>query len=135
ACPNEAIDPGKGESKEVLQEKIVEYCYGVLDSKRRKSGFMNFIMDVTPHCDCPAWSDMAIVPDVGILASRDIVAIDQASADLVNAARGNEGTRLKGNLGPGEDKFRHLHKVDWGIQLSYAEEIGLGKRKYRLIEV
>jgi uncharacterized Fe-S center protein len=134
-CPNKAIDPGGYVGKQVLQEKIVEYCYGVLKNKKRKSGFINFLMDVTPDCDCPPWSDKSIVADIGILASKDIVAIDQASVDLVNREVGIDDTRLGKRVAPGTDKFDVIHDVDWRVQLSYAEEIGLGCRSYRLVEV
>lgn len=134
-CPNRAIDPGGYVGKNVLQEKIVEYCYGVLKDKKGKVGFVNFVLEVTPDCDCPPWSDKPIVPDIGILASKDIVAIDQASADLVNKESGIKDTRLEENLAPGTDKFKALHKVDWEVQLAYAEKLGLGNRDYGLIRI
>ncbi|MGD0057765.1 MAG: DUF362 domain-containing protein [Methanomassiliicoccales archaeon] len=134
-CPNKAIAPGGHVGKKVLQEKIVEYCYGVLKDKRGKAGFVTFVVDVTPDCDCPPWSDKPIVPDIGILVSKDIVAIDQASADLVNKESGIENTRLERNLASGMDKFKALHKVNWEIQLAYAEKLGLGSRDYRLIRI
>jgi hypothetical protein len=134
-CPHEAIDPGERSSNRDLQEKIVEYCVGVLDGKMERAGFINFVLDVTPHCDCPPWSDRAFVPDVGILASRDIIAIDQASADLVNDQGGLEDGRLKRSMAPGKDKFRDLTEVDWEVQLEYGEQAGLGERSYRLISI
>ncbi len=74
-----------------------------------------------------------MVGDVGILSSLDPVAIDQASIDLVNKQPGNKRSRLETHLGPGEDKFRAIYPdIDWEIQLEYAEEIGLGSRKYDL---
>ncbi|MFQ5842680.1 MAG: 4Fe-4S ferredoxin, partial [Thermodesulfobacteriota bacterium] len=80
--------------------------------------------------------DTPIVGDIGVLCSSDPVAIDQASADLVNAQPGNEGSRLHTHLGPGEDKFRALYpQIDWGVQLQYAEEIGLGSRRYDLFPI
>jgi uncharacterized Fe-S center protein len=134
-CPNKAIDAGGYVGKSILQEKIVEYCYGILTNKKDKVGFVNFVMDVTPDCDCPPWSDRSVVPDIGILASKDIVAIDQASADLVNKKAGIKDTRLARNLAPGADKFKALHKVDWEVQLAYAEKLGLGNRDYRLTRI
>jgi uncharacterized Fe-S center protein len=92
-------------------------------------------MDVTPECDCEPWADLPIIPDVGILAGEDIVAVDQASVDLVNGQRGLRESLLKSAYEPGEDKFRALNGVDWGVQLSYAEELGLGTRSYELIDV
>ena len=135
-CYNQAIDPGEWSGNEIGQEKIVEYCYGIMKGKKGRMGFISFIVDFTPLCDCPSWSDHPVIPDVGILASRDIVSIDQAAADLVNAQAGIEGTKLeKGFLAPGKDKIQALNNVDWRPQLKYAEELGLGSRKYDLIRV
>lgn len=134
-CNNDAIDPGGETTKDDIQERIVEYCYGILKDRMKKSGFISFIVDITPDCDCPPWSDSPIVPDIGILASRDIVAIDQASADLINAQEGIKGTSLKKNLKAGEDKIKARWDVDWETQLRYAEDLGLGKRKYNLVSV
>jgi uncharacterized protein (DUF362 family) len=70
-----------------------------------------------------------------ILASRDPVAIDQASVDLVNQSHGLSGSCLK-NTAAGTDKFRDLYpEVDWEIQLEYAQKLGLGSRGYELIRI
>ena len=97
--------------------------------------FINFVTQVSPACDCYGHNDMPIVGDLGILASRDLVALDQASADLVNQARGLPGSALK-KKGAGVDKFKDIYPpVDWPIQLEYAEKLGLGSREYELIKV
>lgn len=106
-------------SPTLVQEKMVEYAYGVV--KNKKTGYVSFLTDISPDCDCYPHNDPPVVPDLGVLASLDPVAIDQASINLVNQAAG-------------KDVFRELYpKVDWAVQLSYAEEIGLGSRKYDLI--
>ncbi len=74
------------------------------------------------------------MPDIGVLASTDIVAIDQAAYDLVVAARGLPGTRGEG-LGQGEDKFKAITGVDGTHAMAYAERMGLGSRRYELVEV
>lgn len=126
-CPTGAIaiswegDPGSA------QEKIAEYAYGVLANKKNKSLFFNFILNVSPNCDCYPFNDSPIVDDIGLVASDDIVAIDQASVDLVNSGSG----RIEG-----QDKFREIYPdVDWSIQLAHAEKIGLGRRQYELIKI
>jgi len=58
----------------------------------------------------------------------DIVAIDQACADLVNAQTSIANTMIKKTMGPGEDKIRAMHDFDWTVQLEYAEKLGLGSR-------
>ena len=135
ACFNKAISPGEWTSNDALQERMVEYCYGITKDKGEKLGYISFLVDFTPHCDCSSWSDLPIVPDIGILASRDIVAIDQAAIDMVNAQVGLEGSALKKGLEAGSDKLRALYGVDWTVQLKYAEELGLGRRKYELVKV
>ncbi|MDD1669782.1 MAG: DUF362 domain-containing protein, partial [Methanomicrobiales archaeon] len=113
-------------------ERMVEYACGVLEGKRGRAGFFNFLLSITPDCDCVRWSDAPIVPDIGILASRDPVAIDAASLDLVNRQAGIPGTHLRAHHHPGEDKFRGVWDYTIGDhQLSYAEECGLGERDYR----
>jgi len=135
-CYHDAIDPGPESSYSTAQEKIVEYCYGIIKEKRGKLAYLSFIVDFTPLCDCPSWSDHPVIPDVGIIASKDIVSIDQASADLVNAQIGLEGTKLgRKHLAAGTDKLRALNDVDWTVQLRYAEELGLGSRDYRLVRI
>ncbi|MEW6184496.1 MAG: DUF362 domain-containing protein [Thermodesulfobacteriota bacterium] len=134
ACPQKAVTIRWDASIKVFQEKMVEYTLGVLKGKEDRALFINFLMDITPACDCYDHSDRPIVRDIGILASRDPVAIDQAAVDLVNQQPGLKDSSLTKNFLPGEDKFRGVYpRVDWEIQLKYAEEIGLGNRQYDLI--
>jgi uncharacterized protein len=135
-CPAGALRIQWDEKPEVLGEKMAEVAYGVLKNKKEKALFLNFLFEITPDCDCPPWSDNPLVPDVGVLASRDIIAVDAASADLVNHSPGLHNTRLRGAFKPGSDKFRDLHPtIDWTRQLAYGESIGLGSRAYRLVDV
>jgi len=135
-CPAGALRIQWDERPEILGEKMAEVAFAVLKGKREKALFLNFLMEITPDCDCPPWSDNPLVPDIGILASRDIVAIDAASAGLVNASPGLGNTRLRSAYKAGADKFKDLHPaIDWTRQLAYAEHIGLGTREYRLVDV
>jgi len=135
-CPNEAVQVQWNQQIPVFLEKIVEYTMGVLKGKGGKTLFVNFITDVSPACDCYPYNDAPIVKDIGILASTDPVAIDQASVDLVNQEPALFGTCLKKNTGPGEDKFKGIYpKVDWEIQLDYAQSLGLGSRQYKLEKI
>jgi hypothetical protein len=120
----------------VFLEKMIEHAAGALKNKENKAFFINFMTDISPKCDCVSYNDPPIVNSVGILASTDPVAIDQASADLVNQQKALPGTVLKTNLNPGEDKFKGLYpSVDWEHQLAYAQTIGLGTREYNLIKL
>ncbi len=136
ACPYDSIKIDWDNDGELLQEKMAEFALGAIQDKKDKCCFLNFLMDITPHCDCHSWSDSFIVPDIGILASTDPVAIDQASVDLINRQQGNVDSKLKGNYSPGEDKFVGVYpNCNYSVQLRYSEELGLGSRSYELIEL
>jgi uncharacterized Fe-S center protein len=132
-CKPKAIEIRWDSSSELLQEKIIEYTIGVVKNKEGKCGYFNFINNVTPHCDCAGWSDVPIVHDIGIVASKDPIAIDQASADLVNSAALNPGAKLE--KGEGKDNIQAANDIVWTRQLEYGEKLGLGTRKYELIEI
>ncbi len=134
-CPYGNIQIQWNEAIPVFLKKMVEYAYGVLLNKRDRALFINFVTQVSPACDCYGFNDFPIVGDIGILAGRDPVAIDQASADLVNKAPGLPGSQLQ-DLSPGVDKFKAIYpQIDWPIQLEYAEQLGLGTREYELVKV
>jgi hypothetical protein len=135
-CPSGAIQIQWNESIPIFQKKVVEHAYGAVQKKKEKVLYLNFLTQISPACDCYGYSDTPIVNDIGILSSEDPVAIDQASVDLVNGEAGNRSSKLSKNWNPGEDKFRAVYpEVDWSIQLTYAEEIGLGTREYELIRI
>ncbi|MDY6851984.1 MAG: DUF362 domain-containing protein, partial [Thermodesulfobacteriota bacterium] len=95
--------------------------------------FINFLTQISPACDCLPNTDAPLVRDIGILASKDPVAVDQASVDLLNQETAAAGTCLKTGMGPGEDKIKGVYPyIDWSIQLDYGQEIGLGSRDYDL---
>ncbi len=133
-CPEQAIGIDWETEIPVFIERMVEYAYGAALGK--KTGYFNFLTNITPDCDCVGWSDAPVVPDIGILASRDPVAIDAASFDLVNRQAGLKNSFLKRNFGEGEDKFKGMRRnTDGYRQIRYAEEIGLGSASYRLVEI
>ncbi|MEJ5229446.1 MAG: DUF362 domain-containing protein [Pseudothermotoga sp.] len=120
-CNYGAMSPQWNDSSELLSKKMVEYTYAVLRDK--PAVFVSFITDVSPDCDCWHTNRPAVAPNIGIAASTDPVALDQACIDLVLRATG-------------KDPFLEVHpKVSWKTQLEYAEEIGLGTRKYELVKV
>jgi uncharacterized Fe-S center protein len=115
---------------------MVEHAYGAVQKKKAKVLYLNFLIQISPACDCYGYSDAPIVNDIGILSSEDPVAIDQASVDLVNGEAGNRNSKLQKNWNPGEDKFRAVYpEADWNIQLAYAEEIEMGTRNYELMKI
>ena len=135
-CPVTAINIQWNEAADKVMRKMAEYTKGALTGKEGKAVYINFITQVSPACDCYGHSDAPIVNDIGICSSTDPVAIDQACADLVNDARGNEGSALQSGHEPGGDKFRGCWpQIPWEVQLEHGEKIGLGSRKYELVRV
>lgn len=126
------------ESGEILNYKIAEYTKAVLNGK--PNFHVSFIMNVSPECDCWGHNDAAIVPDLGIAASFDPIALDQACADIVNKAptlqTANALAEKEHEHTHEHDKFHHLHPdTNWQAGLRYGEEIGLGTRDYELVSV
>jgi uncharacterized Fe-S center protein len=146
-CQKSAAVVKDYETSEVLNRKIAEYAYAVINGK--PSFHISFIMNVSPNCDCWNHNDAALVPDIGIAASFDPVALDCACADMVVAApslRGNaisdkdEAHEAECTCGhhhhKGDDKFRIVHPdTNWESGVEYGEQIGLGCRSYELIKV
>lgn len=121
-----------------LNYKIAEYAKAVIEGKPHFH--ISFIVNVSPECDCWCHNDAAIVPDLGIAASFDPVALDQACADMVINAPIIPGSILhEGHPHEhlcGEDKFHIIHPdTNWQSGLEYGEEIGIGRRDYELIHI
>lgn len=125
ACRFSAVICNWGEEDEVLQKSIAEHALGVLKGKEGRIACFNFLMSVTKDCDCFNEPDMErIVDDIGITASRDPVALDKATLDLLENKAGKKLANLIGN-----------DKLDPRYQIEHAERIGLGNSSYELIEV
>jgi uncharacterized protein len=117
-----------------MQEKMAEYAYAVI--KNKPAFHVNFLTDISPNCDCWDFNDAAIVPNIGILASPDPVALDKASADLVNEAPINQYGILNKNADHDSDKFKEMYpRINWQICLDYAEKIGIGTQQYELLKI
>jgi uncharacterized Fe-S center protein len=134
-CLQEAIKISWSGAPESVQEKTVEFALGAINGKREKCGAINFLMDISPDCDCLSRSDASIVPDIGILASDDLVAIDRASIDLINKQPSLRDTAIPDTKLGAEDKFGTIHGVDWMPQFRHAEQIGLGISKYEIRKI
>jgi uncharacterized Fe-S center protein len=136
-CQYEAAQPVWDNSSDIMNFKIAEYVVAVLNDKPHFH--INFIMDVSPNCDCWNCNDAAIVPNIGIAASFDPVALDKACADMVTQAGAIPHTVLNvrqyGEL-QDTDKFTMIHpNTNWQAGLKYAETIGVGKLEYELVKV
>jgi uncharacterized Fe-S center protein len=134
ACRHGALNVNWKIGVQEFLERMMEYTLAVLKTKRTPCLHVNFVMDVVPDCDCVGFTDAPICPDIGVLASLDPVAVDQASMDLVSAAPALYPSQLPFGLPPGRNKFRAIHQhVPEAMGLDYAEALGLGSREYELI--
>jgi uncharacterized Fe-S center protein len=135
-CPKDAVRIDWDETTTNLNCKIAEYTKAVVDG--RPCFHISLVIDVSPNCDCHAENDMAIVPNVGMFASFDPVALDMACVDAVNAQ-----TPLRGSAADDEhakahvhDHFQRLHPdTNWRSCLEHGEKIGIGTREYELIKI
>ena len=130
ACENEAIGLLEG-GKERFQEGLAEAAAGVMRAMSGKPVvFLNFIFDVTPQCDCAAPAGKLVVQNVGILASKDPVAIDRASIDLIDKSQIIPGW----GVAP-PDILGKINSTRSLGQLEAAERLGMGSMKYKLITI
>lgn len=114
-------------------ERMAEYAAAALLTRPRRTFHLSFVQQVSPGCDCMGFSDAPICPDLGLLASWDPVALDQACLDLVNQAQPLHPSALPAGIAPGEDKFEAIHgHVRGRYLLEYAQSLGLGSREYAL---
>ncbi|HCO11681.1 MAG TPA: FeS-binding protein [Desulfonauticus sp.] len=136
ACKTGALEVNWKVDVKVFLERMAEYVLGVVSQFSAPLLHLNFVKDVTPDCDCVGFSDANLCPDIGILASYDPVALDQAAWDLVNKASYNPFSQYAEKLVKKEDVFQAIHpKTQGKYLLEYAEQIGLGTRSYKLIKI
>lgn len=135
-CPKKAMTMDWHTEIVPFMERLVEYARGAVMGKENRVGYINFLVNITPDCDCAAWSDAPIVPDIGFLASNDPVALDKACLDLVNGQHACPDCQLELGDAADEDKFTALWK--WtrpDVTFSYGEAMGLGTPHYELIRI
>ena len=133
-CPVDAIKTLNDESNDILNCKMAEYTAAVI--RNRPNFHISLVIDVSPYCDCHAENDTPIVPDVGMFASFDPVALDRACADAVNNQPVTPGSRLDISEHIHGDHFCDSHpETNWKTQLSHAEKLGLGTQEYVLIKI
>ncbi|MEG2371623.1 MAG: DUF362 domain-containing protein [Hydrogenoanaerobacterium sp.] len=135
ACPTDAMCPANDEACDILNKKIAEYTAAVLNG--RPHFHVSLIIDVSPYCDCHGENDVPIIPDVGMLASFDPVALDLACVELCNKQPVMPGSMLDELHAPqGSDHFTATFPVtDWRVGIEHAVKMGIGQKEYELIEV
>jgi len=136
ACNYDAISNPNYSTNEILDKKIAEYAYAVC--KDRPTFHVALVQDISPYCDCHAENDVAMLPDVGIFASFDPVALDQACVDACLKNEPMAHSKLSDNLEDEHHEHFHDHFKDanpeseWKATLEHAEKLGLGTRDYEL---
>lgn len=139
ACVFDAIENQNWNANEILGRKMAEYSQAVCDG--RPTFHISLVRDISPNCDCHGENDAPILPDVGIFASFDPVALDQACVDACLHATPMPNSQLFDNLA--DPHWHHHHdnfldsnpNVRWKETLEHAEKIGLGTREYELIQM
>lgn len=138
-CNTDAIRPGNDAAMEELGCRMAEYAKAVVDG--RPQFHISLVIDVSPYCDCHGENDLPIVPDVGMFASFDPVALDQACADACGKQPPIPGSYLDEQMHREGFCDKHDHFInsmpdtDWRVCLAHCEKIGIGTRSYELVEV
>ena len=139
ACNFDAIDFIQDQAISILNAKMAEYTKAVVSG--RDSFHLSLVVDVSPYCDCHSENDAPILPNIGMFASFDPVAIDQACADACLKAEPLPNSLLGDHMHEEGFHDRHDHflnttpEAEWETQLIHGEKIGLGTRNYELIKV
>lgn len=137
ACNFNAIEFSNWSASEELNCRMAEYTKAVVDG--RPSFHISLIVDVSPNCDCHSENDAPILPNLGMFASFDPLALDQACVDACMSASPLPNSQLADNMSKTNFHNHHDHftnstpESDWKTCLSHAEKIGLGSRSYELI--
>ncbi|MGL5693665.1 MAG: DUF362 domain-containing protein [Peptostreptococcaceae bacterium] len=134
SCNYDAVDALIDESNDILNKKIAEYSYAVLND--RPHFHISLVIDVSPNCDCHMENDLPIIPDVGMFASFDPVALDMACVDACN----KQSVIQESYLGEKEhhscDHFINTHpETNWEVCVDHSVKLGLGNKEYELIEI
>ena len=138
-CNTDAIRPGSDAAMEELACRMAEYAKAVVDG--RPQFHISLVIDVSPYCDCHGENDVPILPDIGMFASFDPVALDQACADACMRQQPLPGSHLdeemhKAGFCDHHDHFiNSMPETDWRVCLAHCEKIGVGTRSYELVEV
>ena len=138
ACNFDAISFENEQAPELLNRRMAEYAKAVVDG--RPNFHISLVLDISPNCDCHAENDAPILPNIGMFASADPLALDQACVDACLAATPMPGSQLYDHMHSPDFHDHHDHfknstpESEWRSCLEHAEKIGLGTRQYELIK-
>jgi uncharacterized Fe-S center protein len=122
---------------ERFMRSLAEAAKAVLSTfETGKVLYINFLTEIQPECDCMPTADVPVIQDKGILVSDDIVAIEQASIDILAKSVPLPESAAGGDSLPSDgDILLGLHKKEYINQVVEAERLGLGTRTYELVEI
>lgn len=136
-CNFDAIVAPNDESCDILNKKMAEYTMAVI--KDKPHFHISLICDVSPNCDCHAENDAPIVPNVGMLASFDPVALDLACAEMVNKqtpfCNSHLGEQIERKVCQKDNIHINHPETSWESQIEHSEKLGLGSSNYEIIEI
>ena len=138
ACNFDAISFANEQAPELLNRRMAEYAKAVVDG--RPHFHISLVLDISPNCDCHAENDAPILPNIGMFASADPLALDQACVDACLAATPMPGSQLYDHMHSPDFHDHHDHfknstpESEWRSCLEHAEKIGLGSREYELVK-
>lgn len=133
-CNFDAISNAFDAESVILNERMAEYTKAVIQG--RPHFHVSIVNQVSPYCDCHAENDAAVVPDIGMFASFDPVALDHACIDAVNAAPAISTSVLGQCAHEHNDHFTDIHpSTNWRSQIEHAQKIGIGNMDYELVTV
>ena len=132
-CPTKAMRPGAEDGCEILSRRVTEYAYAVC--KDRPCFHISLLIDVSPFCDCYPVNDAPVIPDVGMFASFDPVALDKACADAANRQHAIADSFLgEKHAEPHADHFHTMHPDSkWEAGIEQGVKLGFGSDQYELI--
>ncbi|MBQ1511485.1 MAG: DUF362 domain-containing protein [Selenomonadaceae bacterium] len=139
ACSFDAISNDQWDAGDRLDRKMAEYAQAICQD--RPCFHVSLAMDISPNCDCHGDNDAPILPNIGMFASFDPVAIDQACVDACQKATPLPNSQLGDNLAKPDWHHHHDHFMDsnpnvhWKETLEHAEKIGMGSREYELVKL
>ncbi|OAA91624.1 DUF362 domain-containing protein [Clostridium ljungdahlii] len=139
ACNFGAIAFTNWAANKELNCRMAEYTKAVVDG--RPCFHISLVIDVSPNCDCHSENDTPILPNLGMFASFDPLALDQACVDACMSATPLPNSQLSDNMSKPNFKDHHDHftnstpESEWRTCLAHAEKIGLGSREYELITI
>ena len=139
ACNFDAICFKQDNAVEMLNKRMAEYAQAVCHG--RPCFHISLVQDVSPYCDCHSENDIPIIPDIGMFASMDPVALDQACLDACKKEHPIPNSILAENLkkagftDAGDPFINTSPDTECDSCLSHAEKIGLGTRSYELVTI